>query len=68
VFDARNGKITEVYVSAEAKGSVGALEAGGQYKVSVYSNKGGWGLHGAGLSTAVKAKYNALSPVNTKRL
>jgi hypothetical protein len=25
--------------------------------VSVYNNKGGWGLSNAGLSTAAKAKY-----------
>ena len=49
--------ITDVYLSAEAKGGVKSFEAGGQYRVSVYSNSGGLGLSNPGLNTAVKQKF-----------
>lgn len=47
VIDLRSGEVTDVYLSAEAKGGAKGFEAGGQAKISLMGG-------GVGLSTAAK--------------
>lgn len=54
VVDLRKNEITDIYLSAEAKGSAGSYEAGGQAKVSLMGK-------GAGLSTAAKKKFGSFA-------
>jgi hypothetical protein len=56
-LDMREGTVTDIYLSSEAKASVGGFEGGAQYRISTYTKGGGWGLSDPGLSTAAKQKF-----------
>ena len=54
VIDVKNNEVSDIYVSAEAKGTAGSLEAGGQARVSLFGK-------GAGLSSQVKPKLKGFA-------
>ncbi|MCL1875728.1 MAG: hypothetical protein FWF87_05665 [Synergistaceae bacterium] len=54
VLNLRNNEVTDIYISAEAKGSAGSFEAGGQARVSLLGKE-------AGISSAAKRKLGSFA-------
>ncbi|MCL1875729.1 MAG: hypothetical protein FWF87_05670 [Synergistaceae bacterium] len=61
VLDLRNNEVTDIYLSAEAKGSAGSFEAGGQARVSLMGK-------GADISSAAKRKLGSFAIEHEREL